>query len=98
MAMPFVRMDIWPVEFTFQKLFAGVRAQRGAGRELKVLPADQASGDGYINHRWCGTAADTELSRDLGYLAMIVCQGKTDKRPTLLCRNLVALKGTARTS
>jgi hypothetical protein len=40
----------------------------------------------------------TEFSRDLGYRAMIVYQGKTDKKPALYVATWSRSKGTARTS
>ena len=55
MAMPFVRMDIWPVETPFKNYSPEFERSAARGEIWRYCPPT-GEWSGCINHRWCGTA------------------------------------------
>jgi len=81
-AMPFVRMDVWPVETPHENYTAEFENHAARGEIWRGSP---------ITNTWTRVfqspmVQDTDgewFSRDLGYRAMTIYQGKNDAKPAL---------------
>jgi hypothetical protein len=81
-AMPFVRMDTWPVECPYPNYSPEFESGPARGEIWRHDPL----GVGFtrVFQSPMTTGADgTEYSRDLGYRAMVEFQGKSDRSPAL---------------
>lgn len=92
MAMPFVRMDMWPVETPFKNY--SPEFEHGAARgEIWRYHPPTGEWKRVYQSPLVTDAEGTEFSRDLGYRAMMVYQGRTDKKPALYVATWSRSKG-----
>ncbi len=92
MAMPFVRMDMWPVETPFKNYSPEFEASAARGEIWRYHPPTDTWKRVYQSPL-VTDAEGTEFSRDLGYRAMMVYQGKSDTKPALYVASWSRSKG-----
>lgn len=92
MAMPFVRMDMWPVETPFTNYSPEFEHSAARGEIWRYQPLTGVW-DRVYRSPLVRDAEGTEYSRDLGYRAMMVFQGKSDCKPALYVASWSRSKG-----
>lgn len=92
MAMPFVRMDMWPVETPFKNYSPEFEHSAARGEIWRYQPLT-GEWKRVFQSPLVRDAEGTEFSRDLGYRAMMVYQGKSDTKPALYVASWSRSKG-----
>jgi len=81
-AMPFVKIDMWPVDCPYPNYTPEFERTCARGEIWRYSPLSTAWERVYQSPMVRGEDG-TEFSRDLGYRAMVVFQGKSDPEPVI---------------
>ncbi len=91
-AMPFVKMDVWPVECTDQNYTPTFENKAARGEIWRYCPKKVLWERVFLAPM--SKAKDgVQYSRDLGYRCMVVFKGKSDVKPTLYVATWSRSKG-----
>lgn len=92
MAMPFVRMDVWPVETLYKNYSPDFEREAARGEIWRYCPPTNEWARVYQSPL-VNDPEGNAFSRDLGYRAMMVFQGASDNAPALYVATWSRSKG-----
>ena len=93
LAMPFVKMDVWPVEVVVKNYSPEFEHGPARGEIWRYAPL-AGTWTRVYQAPLVTDAEGVEFSRDLGYRAMMVFQGRSDAKPALYVSTWSRSRGT----